>query len=634
MTEDNFNRLPLQQPDNPSTDPEFWEGIDALLGDEGTPQVSPEEAEAQRRREEAMIMDQAFRQVTGAKEPEQDLFWREKKDRFPDILARNKKGLLLGLFAALLIMMLCIIGIVSFGSAADPYDGRILNNVIVGGIDVGGMTRSEATAAVNQATGHTYTREDMVVVLPDSTLYLSPKDTGAKLNVKEIVEAAYQYGRVGTEAERSAAYQASATEKHIIGLLPYLELDREAIRQRLEDYSRSFASIYTPSSYRLEGEMPALDPDHFDPDAPCQTLHITLGTPGLGVDVDKLYNDILDAYSFNRFRVEVTSVDADAVPEKPDVDAIYEELYIAPQNAAVNMQTFETIPCVYGYGFDLELARELVNGAKDGETVSIPMTYVLPEVTEENLLFQDVLGSCDTPHSANEKRTANLELVCKILNGVVLNPGERFSYNEVVGERTKERGFQAAPAYSGTKLVDSIGGGVCQGSTTLYNACLLADMEILERVNHGFPVNYVPKGLDATVNWGGPDFAFRNTSNYPIQIHAEVSDGYVRMKILGTEERDYYVKMESQVTGVTEPTIEYQEYTSDSGYEDGKVLQGGTTGYYVRSYKCKYSRETDELISREPETYSSYMMKPKIIVVIVDPKPTDPVAPPEEGGEE
>lgn len=630
MTDNKNTQTPEPQDELGS---ELWELINSLTDDPQQEELTPTEEAASRRREETEQMDRAFRQLTGEKEPRSET--TPSKAPFRQLL-RDKRVLLLAVLCCLLVALLVTIGVVSLVGQQDPYDGRILSNVILGGIDVGGMTRSEATAALKQAVS--FDRTDMVVVLPDRTLHFTPNATGAKLRVKEAVEAAYRYGRQGTEEERQAAYQSSRTTPHLMGLLPYLDMNREVLQQQLEEYARSFATEYSPAGYRLEGPAPALDQEHFDPDAPCQTLLITLGTTGLGVDVEKLYQDILDAYSFHRFLVEASIPEAAELPTRPDVDEIYEALYQAPQDAAMNMQTFQPIPCVYGYGFDLELARQLVAAAADGETVSIPMAYIIPEVTGDTLLFQHVLGYCDTPHSSNEKRTANLELVCSILNGLVLNPGEQFSYNEVIGQRTKERGFQAAPAYSGTRLVDSIGGGVCQGSSTLYNACLLADMEILERISHGFPVNYLPKGLDATVNWGGPDFAFRNTSNYPIQLLAEVSDGYMRIKIMGTEERDYYVRMEAVITEIKEPTVTYEDHPADSGYTDGQVLQGGTTGYHVRSYKCKYDRETDELISREPEARSSYMMLPKIIVRIVDPAAPDPgiVEPPtptEEGNE-
>ena len=153
-----------------------------------------------------------------------------------------------------------------------------------------------------------------------------------------------------------------------------------------------------------------------------------------------------------------------------------------------------------------ELPKSFLVAAEYGQTVDLPLTYTAPDVIGEDALFQDVLGEYETKHNTNENRNNNLRLLCQALNGHIVQPGETFSYNEVVGERTAEKGYLPAPAYSGNRLVDSIGGGVWQGSTTLYNCVLLADLEVVFRACHGAKVTYVPPGLDATVNYLTTDF--------------------------------------------------------------------------------------------------------------------------------
>ena len=605
------------------------------------------------RSEESRAIEQTFRQVTGQEEPqrpaqspsdypaaaseppfpadpepEEEFYEEEEPDfweRLLDYVSKNKKIVLVAVCAVVLIAILGTIAFVLIGSAADPYDGKILNNVVVAGVNVGGMTKSEAEAAVERVTDQTFTREDMVVALPEETLRLSPSDTGAKLDVKAAVKAAYNYGRTGSSAERDAAYEASLTGNYTIGLLPYLNLDEEYIQGQLEEYASQFGSVLTQSTYEMEGDMPELEADKFDENAPCQTLLLTIGTPGLALDIDAIYNQILDAYSFNRFLVEVEEAAPEAVPDPLDLDAIYAEVCREPVNASVDMQSYEPIPGVYGYEFDLEKAKELVSQAEYGDTIGIPMTYVEPEILDEEVFFRDVLGEYRTAHTNNENRNTNLRLACEALNGLVLNPGEEFSYNEALGERTAEKGYKPAPAYSGIKTIDSIGGGICQGSSTLYYCVLLADLEVTFRVNHGFVSSYIPYGLDATVSWGYPDFKFKNNTNFPIQIVAEMSGGYVSMQILGTDERDYYVKMEYVISSVNdyETEYEYYEFDNEEGYEDGDVIQNGVTGYYVKTYKCKYNKETDELISRDFEANSTYKTVNKIIAV-VEPEETEP----------
>jgi len=524
---------------------------------------------------------------------------------------------------------LIVVGVLAFRNTADPYEGKILDNVSIAGIDVGGLTKSQAEDVIHSATDHTFTQQEMVVQIADDYFRLSPTDTGAELNVKAVVKAAYDYGRTGSQAQKEAAIRNAQSNGHIIALLPYLELDSDFIRQTITDYAAGFTSTYTSPEWKLEGEMPDLTvPEEGAPEPVCQNLVITMGTPGIGINVEKLYTDILDAYSFNRFLVQYAEPDPDMLPAAPDLQAIYDECYIAPVDASMDQNTYEPIPGSYGYEFDLQQAKALVDAAGYGETLSVPMRLIVPGVEEESLLFQDILGYSETPHNQNENRNHNLRLVCQILDGMILDPGEEFSYNDSVGERTAARGFKAAPAYSGTELVDSIGGGVCQGSSTLYYSALMADMEIIFRVNHGFSVSYIPMGLDATVNWGGPDLKFRNSSNYPIQIKAEVSGGYMKMWIMGTDERDYYIKLDYEIAQYIEPDEVIEEHGPDSGYTDGQILSGGTAGYIVRSYKYRYNKLTDELISKDFVALSSYMTRDKVIVKIVggeeETEPTDP----------
>ena len=578
--------------------------------------------------QEDMAIEQAFMEVSELDdELERDLpAFLEKLLGFA---SKNRKAVLVSACAVVLILLIGIISVVLFGTASDPYEGKILNNVTIAGINVGGMTRSEAEAAVRAVTDNTFSRQDMVIELPDTKLLLSPAKTGAKLDVKAAVKAAYSYGRTGTRAEQQEAYENSFTGNHTIGLLPYLSLDEEYIWSVLNDYASQFSSTFTETTYEIVGQMPALDADRFDENAPCQTLVIVLGTPGLGVDMADLYNDILDAYSFNTFLVVGEVTNSEALPAALDLQAIYDELYIAPMDATLDSQTFETIPGAYGYGFDLEKAKQLLENAQYGEKIEISMEYISPDITEDSVLFRDVLGECQTPHTDNEKRNTNLRLACAALNGVVLDPGETLSYNDTVGQRTKEKGYMPAPAYSGHSLVDSIGGGVCQVSTTLYYCALLSDMEIVDRIYHGYAVSYVDPGMDATVNWGGPDFKFRNNTNYPIKIEAEVSDGYVKMRFLGTDEKDYYVKMEYEVTGVIQPEIIYEEHGPNEGYYNGQILSAGVTGSYVKTYRCKYDKETHKLISRDFEARSAYMGKDILIVRIVETETTPSTEPSE-----
>ena len=480
------------------------------------------------------------------------------------------------MIAAVVLSLALFVGIV-FGCQAlfDPLDNRMAPGVTIGGMDVSGMTRREAKDALRTAALETFLVQELTVQLPEQTLFLAPYDLGMELNVTDAVRTAFRYGRTkeGTVSE--------------IGLLPYLTLNEEIIRTALQDYAATYDTDLTQATYRMEGEMPQLTTDVSPEEIPCQTLQVTIGLPTAHLDVEAAfaavmaeYDSAISACQEGTYGITVDVAHA-AIPELPDVAALYEEFHQAGTDDALDMENYGFLYGTYGYHFDQESAAALLADAQYGETVAIPMTCYAPEIYGEGAYFRDLLGSCETKHNTNENRNNNLRLLCAAIDGTVLQPGEEFSYNQVVGERTAERGYKAAPAYSGNRLVDAIGGGVCQGSSTLYNCVLIADLEVTNRVCHGGAITYLPLGLDATVNWGTTDFCFRNSSHFPILLKAEVSDGYVKMQILGTDEKDYYVVLDAR------------------SWTEGDIT-------YANSYSCKYDKETNELISRDRIDHSIY----------------------------
>lgn len=557
--------------------------------------------------------------------------------------SRNGRIVLISLCSVVLVLLLAAAVFLWYFFSGSPDDGLILNNITAAGINLGGMTPEDAKTALHTVTDNTYAKMEMAVELPDTILLLSPANTGAKLDIDAVVEEAYAYGRTGNRAEKKAAQEALLYSEHPIALLPYLNLNTEYIHNTLLDYGANFNSTYSPSSVTLEGEMPILDTsdERFTEDAAPQSLVIALGTPGRYVDMEKVYKQVLDAYSFNRMVVTARMEEAEKLPEAIDLNALYDEYYRPVADAAMDMETFEVSHEQFGYDFDLEAAQELLDSAFYGDTITVPLRLIEPKVRKEALesvLFRDVLGSFQTEHTKNENRNNNLRLACEAINGLVLQPGELFDYNKVVGKRTAERGYKEADAYSGGQTVKTLGGGICQVSSTLYYCVLVADLEVVDRSPHSFVSSYMPMGMDATVSWNGPEFKFRNSTNYPMRIEAEVSDGYVKVKLIGTDEKDYYIKMEYEIKGSQSPTTITQTMTPDearaAGYRDGQVIQTAYKGYTVDTYKLKYSKETDELISRDFDRTSKYKKRDKIVISISKPTPppTDPPAePPAEG---
>lgn len=167
-------------------------------------------------------------------------------------------------------------------------------------------------------------------------------------------------------------------------------------------------------------------------------------------------------------------------------------------------------------------------------TITIQKTFVYPRVDSELLakISEKKLSDYTTFYQENNReRSHNIVLSTEAINNHVVFPGETFSFNEVVGERTKERGYQKAPVIVKGEFAEDIGGGICQVSSTLYNAVDIQNIEIVERYSHSRAVPYVPPGRDATVSWWGPDFVFKNNHHHPILIRATAKDGAVSIQI-------------------------------------------------------------------------------------------------------
>ena len=464
----------------------------------------------------------------------------------------------------------------SLYAGMDPYDNLIHPGVNVGGIDLGGMTMERAYRELKYASEEVLERSVLWVDFPESSVPLEPQNAKVSLNCYSAVWAAWKAGRFGSQ-------------RQFIPLQPHLRLDEDYVREQIALYADQYDTRLTAPSFRMTGPMPDLEIENQSKQNRPQTLELTLGLPTAQLDQDHAFLQILGVYdsafaAMDAGTYRVTGpflVNILETPESADLQKIYDDVYIPPVDDFIDLENLCVVPGAWGYHFDIEKAQELVNQGEWGETISISMEFQEPDVYGDDVYFQDVLGYCETKHTNDENRNNNLRRACESMNGIILQPGDVFSYNDTLGQRTKENGYLRAGAYSGWELVLSYGGGICQGSTTIYCAALYADLEIVHRKNHGYTVSYMDPGLDATVNWGGPDFQFRNNNHFPIKIQAEVSDGFVKVTILGTEYRDYYVEMDTEV--------------SWSG-----------SGVFAKSYRCKYDRETGELISRDFEARSNY----------------------------
>ena len=256
----------------------------------------------------------------------------------------------------------------------------------------------------------------------------------------------------------------------------------------------------------------------------------------------------------------------------------------------------------------MEKAKKIIGDGTKKEYI-IPLKITKAKVTVKDLgdkAFPNRLSVFTTRYDAsNRNRTTNLEIATKKINGVVLLPGEEVSYNKVLGKRTVEKGYKEAAIFVTDGVADGVGGGICQISSTLYNAALIANLKITDRTNHCFRTSYLEPGRDATVAYGAIDFKFKNNRKYPIKISASVRSGVAKVSIYGIkEENEYTVKIRSYITK-TIPFTTKKVDNKDLAEGKERVKQKGTPGYKAVCYKDLYKngkKVKSELVSTDTYT--------------------------------
>lgn len=474
--------------------------------------------------------------------------------------------------------------------------GTVFHGVTAGTVEVGGLSLTDAQKKIEQEAGKILENGTISVNVEDVSYPIAVKDVTEGVDAQASAQAAFDIGHTGNVAERvTGAFGALVGQKSSDIVV---KLNNDALNQKLDEINAQALTEPTKETWTLDGS----------------NLILTMPKPGVSFDKEKVKDDIykqIESMDFTPYEVETQLTD----PEPLNVDTLKAEVDCEPTNAIVDKTDGKTIiPEQPGIQMDVETAKQIIgDGSQD--TYTIPVTVTPATVTKEVLdraLFRDVLASASTSlNTSNVDRTSNVTLAAKNINGTILNPGEEFSYNGVVGPRTTERGFKAAGAYSNGQLIDEVGGGVCQPSSTLYMAVLRADLEVTERSNHSMTVSYTPLGQDATVSYGSLDFKFKNDTNYPIKLVTVREGSEMKVTILGTKADDKTVRLETDVLETLEPqTVQKTDSSLSPG--ESKVEQSAVTGYKTITYKyiTVNGQTTKEVANR-----SSYRKRDKVVLV-------------------
>lgn len=277
---------------------------------------------------------------------------------------------------------------------------------------------------------------------------------------------------------------------------------------------------------------------------------------------------------------------------------------------------FKVIPDRPGTTLDIDAAAAAVTqriSDASSEPVVLPVKAEPAHVAAADLQgIEGEISQFHTSYGERGNRARNIEVACSHINGTVLKPGDVFSYNRIVGPRDEDAGFHMAPVIIRGKLKPGMGGGVCQVSSTLYNAALLADLKIVQRTHHAFPVHYLPAGRDATVAYGSIDFQFANDTDSPVAIGAGGKGGRVLMRIFGKPMADRKVSIERTNVSSWGPGV---ELSHDSSLPSGtrRVEDAGHAGHRVTVWRTV--RSGDQVVKREMISRDYYQAFPRVVVV-------------------
>jgi len=505
--------------------------------------------------------------------------------------AKKKTTVKTAVFVVTIITLLIIITMFSTVFAlANIGNNKILDGVSVKGISLVGLSIEDAKLELEDAI-QTELQKNVLLKYNQYETTLMPQQIEASYNIDKAIEEAYRVGRNGNIVKNNFDILfAMLFGKEISIDFSYND---ESLTKICEDISKKIPGAMKDNSYYIEDS----------------NLIITKGTAGIAVKLDECKVRVIDQIkNLNKKYVEIPV--QDSVPSQLNLDAIYQEVKKEPKDAYYTEEPFTIHPHENGVDFAISLEEARTILLENKTEYVIPLEFREPAITTNKIgaeAFPNQLSYFSTKYDAsNYNRTTNLELASAKIDGVILMPGEEFSYNKVVGERTIAAGYKEAAIYSGGQVVDGLGGGICQISSTLYNVVVQANLQVTERSNHQFVTSYVGAGKDATVVYGAIDFKFVNSRNYPIKIVSSVKNGVAQMWIYGVkEEVEYDVKIETEIISSIPYSTKYVENNKlEAGVE--KVIQVGSPGYKSIAYKvCRLNGAIVSKTVLSNDTYSA-----------------------------
>ena len=350
--------------------------------------------------------------------------------------------------------------------------------------------------------------------------------------------------------------------------------------------------------------------------------------------VDLLLNEIYAGEPKENYSLDTSGLEEAVAAEAAAAAAKWNK---SPVNGSIQSYDKESGKFVFageemGFAIDQEkLAADIQSALEERRfdaVIEATGSEVQPEITEASAKeLYKTISTFTTTTTANSNRNTNVRLAAEAINGTVIPPGGEFSFNGTVGQRTEAKGYKSAAAYSGGEVVQETGGGVCQVSSTLYNAVVRAGMEISYRRSHTFEPSYVTPGQDATVSWEQPDFKFINTSKAAIGLKASYADRKMTVSVYGIPvlEEGVTIDLESVQTETLDPPAPTYEEDQTLQLTEEKVKSAGSNGSRWVTYKITYKDGVE--VSREQDHTTTYKGHAPVILrntsgVVLTPEET------------
>lgn len=516
-------------------------------------------------------------------------------------------------FVIILFLCLTIGGFFCY----NKLNTKVYRNVFIFGMDMSKMTEEEVSKSINDYLSNINEKINTVKIdvyqNEDNIYSINPQDIEFKIDVAETVKKVMNYGRESNIFVNNLNIFMALFKD--VNITPSFTYNNDKLSELVKNIELTLKDRFVDDKYSVDEKT--------------GTLVITRGKTGNTLDnntemekIVELLNNIYTAGNFD----ESYSLKLDIISRKPnelDLQKVYQEVKRDAKDAYIDksQSPVKLVEEVVGYDFSVEdLKKELdkEENKQDGKVINFKLTIIEPKVKLKDItytLYNDKLAGYTTYFDPGQSaRANNLEIALRYLNEKVVMPGETFSYNDTIGDTTAAKGYKPAATFKGGTVVNEMGGGICQTTSTLYNVVLMANLEIVERHQHGLPVGYVPPSRDATVYSPTLDFKFKNNRNYPIKIVTSYSSsGSLNISIYGTkEETEYEVVLSHKYLGTIPFTT---KYIYDNTLPEGttQIVSAGVNGYTSEGYITK--KLNGVVVSSELLSKDTYKAQQQIVKV-------------------